>query len=312
MSKTKIAWTEHTWSPVCGCTKISDGCKFCYAEKMAYRLASMPTTRWKYNGLLDWNVSKKRYEWNGNVYCDESALQIPLKRKQPTMYFVPSMGDLFHKDVPFEFIDKVVEVTEVTPWHTYQFLTKRPERMLEYFKWRWNNADQHTLDCTKAKQWKKEHNIKMDNMYIPNVWLGTSISSPKDYENVAHLKKCSAKVLFLSIEPMIESIRLTDDTLDKISWVIVGAESKGAHPGRECKIESIRNVVQQCQAAGVKCSVKQVHLWKANEPNKKYYRLYETAEEAQSQFGGCKPKLVLIKDINKFPKDLQVQEMPNG
>ena len=146
MSKTKIAWTEETWNPVVGCTKVSDGCKFCYAERMANRLAAMGQE--KYQRVIEsvqeelWgenvvNTPKVWYEgWSGDIFCDESALDIPLKRKKPTVYFVCSMGDLFHKDVPFEFIDKVVDVFEKCPQHTGQLLTKRHERLLEYSKYR--------------------------------------------------------------------------------------------------------------------------------------------------------------------------------
>ena len=117
MSKTRIEWTDKTWNPVSGCTKISDGCKNCYAEKMANRLKAMGT---------------KGYENGFAVTLHPERLGEPLKIKKPTMYFVCSMGDLFHEDVPFEFIDSVWAVMAAAGQHTFQVLTKRPDRMKEY------------------------------------------------------------------------------------------------------------------------------------------------------------------------------------
>ena len=118
MSKTKISWTERTWNPVTGCTKYSAGCAHCYAEVMAKRLQGM---------------GQKRYANGFEVTLHPEALNEPKKVKEPSMFFVCSMADLFHKDVPFEFIDNVMEVIEDTPKHTYQLLTKRTERMYDYF-----------------------------------------------------------------------------------------------------------------------------------------------------------------------------------
>ena len=119
MSKTKIEWTEATWNPVSGCDKISDGCKNCYAEKMAKRLQAM---------------GAKGYENGFAVTLHPERLNEPTKRKKPTMYFVCSMGDLFHDDIPFEFIDKIFDIMFACPQHTFQILTKRPERMRDYIK----------------------------------------------------------------------------------------------------------------------------------------------------------------------------------
>ncbi len=113
-----IEWTEQTWNPVTGCTKISAGCKHCYAETMARRLQAMGVTG---------------YENGFTIACHENRLSVPLRRKKPTMYFVNSMSDLFHPRVPFVFIDKVMQTISATPQHTYQILTKRPATMAKYF-----------------------------------------------------------------------------------------------------------------------------------------------------------------------------------
>ena len=130
MSESKIEWTEQTWNPIVGCSKVSAGCKNCYAERMAWRLACMQTSlqRHAYVG-----TATKR-GWTGETHFVESALSIPLKRKKATMYFVCSMSDLFHESVPFEWIDKVFAVMALCPQHTFQVLTKRPARMAEYFR----------------------------------------------------------------------------------------------------------------------------------------------------------------------------------
>ena len=119
----KIEWTNATWNPVVGCTKVSEGCKNCYAEKMAGRIATMSNkAAMKYA-----KVVTHKGKWSGEIYCDESVLDKPLHWRKPRMIFVCSMGDLFHKDVPFEFIDKVMAIISLCPQHTFQILTKRPE-----------------------------------------------------------------------------------------------------------------------------------------------------------------------------------------
>jgi len=140
----KIEWTEQTWNPVVGCTKVSEGCRNCYAMTMAQRLAAMadadaekgkpPAPRKQvYTRVVQYREGHPLPQWNNKVVCVEEALDVPLKRKKPTTYFVNSMSDLFHEAVPFDFIDKVFAVMALCPQHTMQCLTKRPERMAEYF-----------------------------------------------------------------------------------------------------------------------------------------------------------------------------------
>lgn len=167
---TKIEWTDATWNPVTGCTKIQAGCKNCYAERMSKRLAG----RYGYPPAPD----------GFKVTCHEDKLNEPLKWKKPRMIFICSMGDLFHEDVPREFIKAVMGITVDCPQHTFQILTKRPERMCEF-----------TNEL---------------NGFPPNVWLGTSVSTQADADaNIPWLLKTPAAVRFVSYEPALEKIDFT-------------------------------------------------------------------------------------------------------
>ena len=185
-----IEWTETTWNPVTGCTKISPGCKNCYAERMALRLQAMGQDNYK-NGF--------------KVTLHERMLHLPLEWRKPRMIFVNSMSDLFHRDVPTEFIEKTFTVMRKASWHTFQVLTKRSDRLLE---------------------------IK-DMIRIPkNVWLGVSVECEDYLYRIDDLRKTNSQVKFLSLEPLIGP--LPDLNLQGINWVIVGGESgPGARPMKE-------------------------------------------------------------------------------
>ena len=245
---TKIPWTDETWNPVVGCTKISAGCKNCYAEKMAIRLngifaAKGDADNWaKMTNILKWDYSQpdiyefgRATSWNGQVELFHSRLDIPLHWRKPRRIFVCSMGDLFHESVPFEFVDKVMLIINKCCPHTFQILTKRPDRMLEYIT-------QKMVVCV-AKE-----------MPIPNLWLGVTVENPDYLWRAEMLSQIPAAVRFISFEPLlapIENIPLTscreDDTgLDEfgqhIDWVIVGGESgPGARPMHPDWVRSIRD-----------------------------------------------------------------------
>jgi len=213
----KIEWTEQTWSPVTGCTKVSPGCKHCYAETMAHRLQAMGAPGYE-NGFA--------------LSLLPERLSQPYQRRKPTMYFVNSMSDLFQHGVPYAFIDKVMEVIEETPWHTYQILTKRSENMRSYF----------------------------ENRTVPaNAWLGVSVEDKKyGVPRITDLKAIKAQTRFLSIEPLLEDLgkRLP---LAGIHWVIVGGES-GSY-ARPMKEQWVLNIRQQCEARGVDFFFKQWGTW---------------------------------------------------
>ena len=209
--KSTIEWTESTWNPVTGCTKISQGCKHCYAERMAERLQAMGQPNYR-NGF--------------EVTLQPRMLELPLKWKRPQRIFVNSMSDLFHEEVPLDYILQVFDVMRRAHWHRFQILTKRAERLAE-------------LD--PSLEWPD------------NVWMGVSVESSEHFDRIDHLRSTRAKVKFLSLEPLLGP--LPDMNLQGIDWAIVGGESgPGARPVEEGWILDIRD---QCQAAGVAFFFKQ-------------------------------------------------------
>lgn len=194
---TKIEWTTETWNPVTGCTQLSAGCKNCYAKTIALQMQK--------NGV-------RKYANGFEVTMHEYALSMPRLLHEPSFIFVCSMSDLFHKDVPFEFIDKVMDVIRSTPHHTYQILTKRAERMAEYF-------------ATRA---------------IPaNAWLGVSVEASNVKYRIDSLRNLPAPIRFLSCEPLVEDLGQLD--LTNIDWVIVGGENAiNARPMKEEWVLSIK------------------------------------------------------------------------
>lgn len=215
MKSTKIEWTDKTWNPITGCTKKSTGCAHCYAEVMARRLNAMKLDKYK-NGF------------NLTLHYDD--LDEPLKWKRAHNIFVCSMSDIFHEDVPFEFIDKIMHTIEETPQHRYQILTKRAERMTEYFNMR----------------------------KIPsNVWLGVTVECKSTRYRIDYLRKLDAQVRFLSCEPLVEDLGVLD--LTDIDWIIVGGES--GRSARPMKPEWAINIKNQVIKAGSAFFFKQWGTW---------------------------------------------------
>lgn len=210
-SKSEIEWTESTWNPLTGCTKISPGCKHCYAERMARRLKAMGNTNYK-NGF--------------KLSLHKHVLEYPSRWKKPQMIFVNSMSDLFHENVPVEFIFKVFDVMRHAHQHTFQVLTKRSARLLE-------------LDT--SLDWPE------------NVWMGVSVENQEYTYRIDHLRQTHAQIHFLSLEPLLES--LPDLNLNGIQWVIVGGESgPKSRPMDRAWVVDIRD---QCLRAKVSFFFKQ-------------------------------------------------------
>jgi protein gp37 len=206
-----IEWTESTWNPVTGCTKVSPGCKHCYAERMAERLRAMGQANYA-NGF--------------ELTLQPHMLELPLRWTKPQTVFVNSMSDLFHEEVPFEYIDRVFDVMARASWHRFQVLTKRAERLTE---------------LSTRLQWPA------------NVWMGVSIESEAYRGRVEHLRSTGAQIKFLSLEPLLGPLRDLD--LDSIDWVIVGGESgPGARPMDR---EWVLDIRDQCQRARVPFFFKQ-------------------------------------------------------
>ena len=218
MKTTKIEWTDKTWNPVTGCTKISEGCENCYAEIMAHRLKAMGVEKYT-NGF--------------SPTLHENTLTEPLKWKRPHTVFVCSMADLFHASIPFDFIDKVMDVIREARHHRYQILTKRSDRMAEYFS----------------------------GLEIPeNVWLGVTVESSAEKKRIESLRNLPATIRFLSCEPLIDDIGELD--LSNIDWVIVGGES-GAK-ARPMKPEWVRNILEQAKKQEAAFFFKQWGTWGAD------------------------------------------------
>ncbi len=211
MAKTTIEWTENSWNPVTGCTKISPGCDNCYAEKMAKRLKAMGNPSYR-NGF--------------EVTLQEQLLDYPLKRKKPSIFFVNSMSDLFHKDIPFEYILRVFVTMNLAKQHIFQVLTKRTERLVK---------------LSKKLPWSK------------NIWMGVSIENDDYKFRLDHLKNTDAKVKFISFEPLIG--RVENPNLDGIDWAIVGGES--GYKSRPIKTEWIDEIQVACHRSNTDFFFKQ-------------------------------------------------------
>lgn len=229
MAETSIEWTDATWNPVAGCTILTPGCTNCYAMRMAARLEAMGQE--KYTGLT--RKSGGRAKWTGKIYLDRKALAIPDNWTKPRRVFVNSMSDLFHSDVPPDFIADVWKVMASTPRHTYQILTKRPDRMIE---------------------------IVPGLPKLPNVWLGTSVEDSRVLFRVDELRKVPAAVRFISFEPLIGSVAKAN--LKDIHWAIVGGES--GPNARNMDPAWVEEIESACRGAGTAFFFKQ---WGGN--NKK-------------------------------------------
>lgn len=215
MKTTKIEWTDKTWNPITGCTKISAGCANCYAQVMSIRLKAMGVEKYK-DGF--------------QLTLHEGCLQEPLQWKKPHTIFVCSMSDIFHENVPFEFVDKILDVIIKTPQHNYQILTKRANRMQEYFS----------------------------NKKIPkNIWLGVTVDVSTSKFRIDHIRGLEASIKFLSCEPLLED--LGDLNLEGIDWVIVGGES-GAK-ARPMKQEWVVSIKEQTEKQGSAFFFKQWGTW---------------------------------------------------
>lgn len=211
MAESHIEWTDATWNPVTGCTKLSQGCKHCYAERMARRLKAMGQPNYR-NGF--------------EVTCHEHMVNVPLQWKRARRIFVNSMSDLFHPDVPLEFIHKVFATMRKADWHQYQILTKRAERLEE-------------LDA--LLEWADQ------------MWMGVSVEDNRVQHRIDHLRRTRAHVKFLSLEPLIGPLSNLD--LTGIDWVITGGESgPGARP---IEHDWVRDIRDQCLEQNVAFFFKQ-------------------------------------------------------
>jgi protein gp37 len=279
---TWIQWTDRTWNPVTGCTKVSPGCKNCYAEAVAERF-------WATQYPKNADGSARKFT---DVRCHPERLDEPLRWRKPARVFVNSMSDLFHEDVPERFIGEVF-ATMCHPdceKHTFQVLTKRPKRMHDFCaKLTWGKTDNG-----KPWGWIPPDNCVGVSWPFPNVHLGVSIENPEEAEwRIGWLQRTPAVVRFLSIEPLLERVDLDPVLLRDIDWVIVGGES--GPRARPCNIEWIESILLQCRAAHVPIFVKQLGA-KTDWSENGWSRLND-------RHGG---------DPAEWPEHLRVREFPIG
>jgi protein gp37 len=262
---TSISWTNETWNPLVGCSKLSLGCQKCYAADAA-----------KSARLQQFSQYQKVKEWDGTIEFVESQLLKPLSWRSPKMIFVCSMSDIFHANVKDEWLDQIFAIMAIAHQHTFQILTKRPERMQKFLGGR---------------------------TPLPNVWLGVSVENQKAADDrIPLLLTTPAAVRFLSCEPLLEAIDLNQrfrtsnngyelTWLDYLNWIIIGGES-GSN-ARICSINWIRSIVQQCQPTNVAVFVKQLGS-KPIDPPQLWLNL-------KDRKGG---------NIDEFPEDLRIRQFP--
>ena len=224
MAETSIEWTDATWNPVAGCTVLTAGCTNCYAMRMAARLDAMGQA--KYKGLT--RRSGGRSVWTGKIRLDAKSLDTPKAWSKPRKVFVNSMSDLFHDDVPAKFIARVWATMKQTPRHTYQILTKRPDRMAEVLA---------------GSQFE----------VLPNVWLGTSVEDGRVLSRLDDIRSVPAAIRFVSLEPLIGSVAAGD--LTGIQWAIVGGES--GPRARDMDPEWVDEIEAMCRRSGTAFFFKQ-------------------------------------------------------
>jgi len=275
--KSSIEWTDATWSVSRGCDKVSQGCKNCYAERFSERFRGVPGHA--FGRGFDFRLVPE-------------ALSIPLKWRRPRRIFVNSMSDTFHSQAPSEYIAAVFGVMAAAHQHTFQVLTKRPERAKAWFDWMLEygalrsdalRRARHRAETLLGRELPTEHDNGQD-WPLRNVWLGTSVERDDYVHRIEDLQMCPAAVRFLSCEPLLGP--LPDLDIHGIHWVIIGGESgPGARP---MDLDWVRDLREQCRRARVPCFVKQLgRVW--------------AREHLADPKGG---------DMSRWPADLRVREMP--
>lgn len=326
MTRTSIQWTDEVWNPVRGCSRVSEGCRNCYAERQAIRQSRAGGA---YHGLV--KSTKAGPQWTGVVRLIEEQLRKPLRWRKPRRVFVNSMSDLFHEKLADSTIARIWQVMRAATPHTFQVLTKRPERMRQFL-----------AQCSDWQGWITHSGAPpssyggdgiivgdRDRWPLPNVWLGVSVEDQKTSdERVADLLQTPAAVRFLSCEPLLgpvdilESIRVLHRRVGDfhpvfmqpggIDWVIVGGES--GPRARPCNVQWIRSIVEQCREKDVPVFVKQL----GSEPGFKLEDEEGRGNMAPS-FHHASGDLFIKKlgdrkggDPDEWPEDLRVREMPNS
>lgn len=315
-NKTTIEWTDYNWNFLRGCSRVSEGCRNCYAEGIAARFSGYDKGKpLPYFGLAEMVNGKPR--WTGEISFHEDVLLQPLQWKKPRRVFVNSMSDLFHEKVKDEWLDKAFAVMALTPQHTYQILTKRPERMKAYLSADdddlcYRIVDQaltysHNESIGNVMKWLEPHGEWLSDLKtwpLPNVHLGVSVEDQKTAdERIPLLLQTPAAVRWISAEPMLGSIDLEPflnwgrlgETWDSLDWVVVGGES-GSN-ARPFDVAWARSIIEQCKAAGVACFVKQLGA----KPMLSTHPFDDRSLRLENKKGG---------DMSEWPQDLRIREFP--
>lgn len=332
----KIEWTDETWQVTTGCEEVSPGCGHCYARTMSKRLRAMALA----DIAVGKDPGKKRFyidavddngRWTKSVVTRPDALEEPLRWKKPRAVFVDSMSDLFHPSVPFEFIIASLGVMNAASMHTFQILTKRPERMAECCellsaagglgKYIRSDSGREVLRSyfdavakteviggrtyrTMDDPWMQVMNAAAISLWpLPNVWLGTSVENMDCMSRIDHLLECPAAVRFISAEPLLErtdfAFRNRVDDKRRIDWVIVGGES--GPNARPCNVQWIREIVEDCGIAGVPVFVKQLGAAPVWEPEEFHEEVEGGLLNLKDKKGG---------DPDEWPRGLNVRQFP--
>lgn len=288
---TSIEWTDASWNPVVGCTPVSPGCLNCYAATFAARgmhKSYVGLTVRRRDKLRDGEKARTRAVFNGTVRCLPEKLDAPLHWRKPRRVFVNSMSDLFHEAVPFSFVDEVFAVMFLCPQHTFQVLTKRPDRMAEY------TSDPGRLSSIAQAVANRAGEASMrTTLPLPNVWLGTSCENQKCAdERLPHLLRCPAAVRFLSIEPQVDAIEYRDEWAEGLGWMIGGGESgHGSHP-----------YAVGWAREGIKFAARHGIPWFQKQLGAKPVGGSGPIDLADPKGG----------DMSEWPEDLRVREFPGG
>lgn len=330
-----IAWTDATWNPLRGCSKVSAGCKHCYAETMAARFSAPGQP---YEGTIE------RGRWSGQIRLVPEKLAEPLHWKRPRRIFVNSMSDLFHEGVPFEFVAAVFGVMAACPQHVFQVLTKRPERATEFFKWASIlHAAEETHIADICEEFSRGAGVCVDPKYglvewpLPNVWLGVSVEDQTTADlRIPLLLQCPAAVRWVSYEPALWPVDFTrlilvqadppygpgvhlnaltghvagpDDMVPRVSWVVVGGES--GPNARPFNVAWARSTIAQCRAAGVACFVKQMGARPRVAEASRLAALWAAMPGGRvDDCGGIHLRDRAGADPAEWPEDLRVREWP--
>ncbi len=288
--RSRIQWTEATWNPIGGCTRVDEGCRNCYAEVMAARFSQPGQWGEGLARMVKGADGRTDHRWTGKMLLHEAALDRPLRWRRPRLIFVNSTSDLFHESVPDDWIDQAFAVMALCPQHTFQVLTKRPERAGRYLSADWSSRARVWVETMTLPTISKAAGDAQDRLRrytapgfpapLPNVWLGTSISDQASADaRIPELLACPAAVRFLSAEPLLgpaslepwlhtppcylyRGLRAQPNECTcattfgpRLAWVICGGESgPGARPMHPDWARSLRD---QCVAAGVPFFFKQ-------------------------------------------------------